>query len=164
MPQFWPQDFAPQLVWLAISFALLYWLMSNVALPKIASVLEQRQERIADDLDRAKQLKEEAEQVLADYEAALSEARTKAQIILAEAATEMAERADARHAEVGARLQDEADAAAARIAAATDEAMADMRDVSVELAKAAADRLVEADISKTDVTAAVDRAIERRPG
>ena len=48
-PPFNPDSFSSQLIWLAISFGILYLLMSRVALPKIATVLEERHDRIADD-------------------------------------------------------------------------------------------------------------------
>ena len=48
-------------------------------MPRIAEVLEERQERIEDDLDKAETLKKEAYQVRIEYEKALSAAREKAQ-------------------------------------------------------------------------------------
>ena len=71
MPQFWAEYFTPQLVWLAITFAMLYLLMAKVALPRVADVLESRQDRIANDLDQAQQLQQQAEKVIAQYELSL---------------------------------------------------------------------------------------------
>ncbi|SVD48223.1 uncharacterized protein METZ01_LOCUS401077, partial [marine metagenome] len=83
MPQFWMEDFAPQMVWLVISFIALYLLMARVALPRVAEVLETRHGRIANDLDQAAQLKSQAETVIVEYEEALAEARGKAQSTIA---------------------------------------------------------------------------------
>ena len=79
LPQLDVSAFPTQIFWLIISFALLYWIMSKMAVPRIAEVLEERQERITDDLETAERLKSEAEKVQADYEKALAEARSEAQ-------------------------------------------------------------------------------------
>ncbi|MGE5477250.1 MAG: hypothetical protein ACM3Q1_11385, partial [Bacteroidales bacterium] len=66
MPQFQQTAFfLPQIVWLAITFITLYILMAKVALPKIGAVLDERQRKIDDNLDKAAQLKAEAEAAVA---------------------------------------------------------------------------------------------------
>lgn len=160
MPQFWLEDFAPQLVWLAITFAVFYLLMSRVALPRVAEVLEDRQNRIAGDLDRAEQLKGEAGKVIADYEAALAVARGKAQATLAAAAAAATAELDKRGAEINDRLAGEAEAAAGRIAEAKQAAMTEVRGVAIELAQAVSDKLAGAGVVEADVARAVDTAME----
>jgi F-type H+-transporting ATPase subunit b len=162
MPQFWLEDFAPQIVWLAISFLILYLLMSRVALPRITSVLEQRQERIAADLDRAAALREQAEKVLAEYEAALAKARAEAQAIIGEQAAAAAAEADRRHHELAERLQREANAAAARIDAEKTQALAEVRAIAAERAAAAAGRLLGAEVAASDAEQAVAATLNER--
>ena len=61
MPQFDPAVWSPQLIWLAISFVALYFLMSRVALPRISDVLEEREFKISDALRKAEGLRDDAE-------------------------------------------------------------------------------------------------------
>ncbi|MCB1473422.1 MAG: F0F1 ATP synthase subunit B [Rhodobiaceae bacterium] len=77
-PPFDSSNYPSQLVWLAITFGLFYYLMAKVVLPRIAQTLEQRHDRIANDLAEAEKLKGETDAAIASYEQALAEARQKA--------------------------------------------------------------------------------------
>ena len=78
LPQLDVQTYASQIFWLIISFTVLYFLVAKVAMPRISEVLEERQERIEDDLDKAETLKKEAYVVRVEYEKALMLARERA--------------------------------------------------------------------------------------
>ena len=78
MPQLNPLDWGPQIVWLCITFGILYWLMVKVALPRIGAAIDARAARIAGDLAAADKLRRETEEAIAAYEQALAEARQKA--------------------------------------------------------------------------------------
>jgi F-type H+-transporting ATPase subunit b len=162
MPQFWIEDYVPQLFWLAVSFAVFYWLMAKVALPRVADVLAERRDRIAGDLDRAEGFRVEAEKTIAAYEAALAEARAAAQAILAEAAARNTAAAERRAAEVGERLAGEAGEAAGRIDAAKTEALVEVRGLAADLAATAVTRLIGQEVTAADAKAAVAEALEGR--
>ncbi|MEH0071562.1 hypothetical protein V6L77_16570 [Pannonibacter sp. Pt2-lr] len=72
-PPFDPTHFVSQLFWLFVTFLVFYWIMKNVALPRIAGILEDRHDRIAGDLSEAERLKRETDEAIAAYEQALSE-------------------------------------------------------------------------------------------
>ena len=160
MPQFDITSFLPQLIWLGITFVVLYLLMWRVALPRITDVLETRSERIASDLDKAAELKAQADSVAAEYEAALAEARTRAKATLAEVTAAAVAAADARNADVTERLNKEAEAAAQRIAEAKSQAMTEVRDVAVELAQASVAKLIGREVAADQVAGAVDAAMK----
>lgn len=83
LPQFQAQYFPGQLFWLAVSFLVLYLLLKNVALPRIAQPQEARQAQRSADLAVAAEANEHAKQVLATYEKSLSMARQQSQQKLA---------------------------------------------------------------------------------
>ena len=163
MPQLEQLDtYLSQIIWLVISFGLLYLLMWKAALPRVAEVLQERQERIDDDLERAEKLKSEAQAVLAAYEATVAKAQAQAQVILREGADAFAAEAASRHDAMTATLAREAEAAEQRIDAAREEALANVRDVAGGVARAAAAKLIGADVSEADADAAVGRSLEER--
>lgn len=158
MPQLDPSFFAPQLIWLAISFVILYGLMARVALPRIGEVLEARQDRIAHDLDAAAALKAEAETALAEYEASLAKSHSEAQSLLATAAEERTAAGAARQAELDAKIAGQLNDAEARINAARRAAMDNVTEVARDVARSAMSKLIGVEPSDAAVDAALTAA------
>ncbi len=159
MPQFDPAYFATQLFWLAITFVALYLLMSRVALPKIGAVLEERQRKIEENLDKAAQLKAEAEAAVASYEHALAASRERARSVLHETNEKLAAEAEVRTRELNAKLGEQIKAGEARIAAAKESALANVRNVAAEVAAACVSRIAGVTVDKAKVEAAVAVAL-----
>ncbi|MCB1475669.1 MAG: F0F1 ATP synthase subunit B [Rhodobiaceae bacterium] len=157
-PPFDPSTFASQIFWLVISFALFYYLMSKVALPRLAQILEGRQDRIATDLAEAERLKAETDEAIAAYEQALAEARERAgSIARTTRETVNAEIEAERHAaekDLSAKLAD----ADGRIASIRDKAMADVSSVAAEAAVAAVQAVAGIKITKGEAEKAVAAA------
>lgn len=141
-PPFDTTTFAGQLFWLVIVFALLYWLMSKVALPRVAGIIEDRQARIARDLDEAAQAQKAAEEATQAYEASLVQARTNAQAIGQKAREESAKKSDARRTSVEAELAGKVAAAEKSIAATKAKAMANVGDIAKSTASAIVEKLI----------------------
>ncbi len=142
MPQLDFATFAPQLVWLTIVFGVLYLVMARVALPRIATVIEERRDRIADDLDTATQLKRNTEDAITSYETALQDARAKAHAIAQETRDRLSAETDARRAELEGQLNARIKEADARIKTTKDKALSNVRDVAVDVADAIAGQLL----------------------
>ncbi len=164
MPQMDPTSFSPQVVWLVITFLVLFVVMWKVAVPNIAGALEARQRRINDNLDRAAEIKKEAEAALEAYEAAMTEARAQATAAVAEAAarlaTEAAERGSALADELAAQIAD----SEARIAKSVDEALGQVGAVASQAAGAAMHRLIGEAADGAVIDAAVEAAMKAQGG
>ncbi len=158
MPQLDFSTFAPQIIWLAISFLALYLLMARVALPRIATVLEERRDRIADDLDEARRLKTETEEVILAYEAELAEARAKAHGIASEARDlingELATEQAKVDGEIAARLVD----AEKKINTLKQKALGEVSEAAQDTADAIVRALIGGRPTKKEIAAAVSAA------
>lgn len=162
LPQLDPAGFMPQLIWLAITFVVLYLILSRVALPRIASVLDERERQVQSDIERAEKLKAEADEALAAYERTMAEARAAAQAELRQATQAMASEIASRESALGARLAQQSEAAERSIAAAKQAAVADLRKMAGEIAGAVAGRLAGVQVAGADLAAAVDQVVRER--
>ena len=84
MPQLDPTYWASQGFWLILIFTLLYLALSKLFIPKIKNSIDNRENRIKDDLDEAQKLKEVAETKLKEYEISIENAKKDVQKILFE--------------------------------------------------------------------------------
>ena len=164
MPQLDISTFTPQLVWLAIWFVVLYLLMARLALPRIGAAIEARQQRREGDLARAAQLKAEAEAAGAAYQKALAEARVQAQATIKETSDRLAADAAERQRALAATLAEQIAAAEHRIAAAKEQALAEVRGIAVDVGRSIVEKLTGAAPDAAKMAAAVDsRLSEHAP-
>jgi F-type H+-transporting ATPase subunit b len=162
MPQLDFHTFPTQIFWLFVSFVVLYVLMTAVALPRIERIIEGRRRRLDDDLEKASQMKSEAEAVIAAYEKALAEARANAQATVKETTDRIAAESAERQRQAAAALADKTEAAEKRIAEAKTRALAGVRDIAVEVAQAMAHRLTGGVPDAARTAAAVDAVMRER--
>ncbi len=162
MPQFDTTAFTPQLFWLAVTFAVLFFAMWRFALPRLSNIMEARRQRIDADLDKAASVKEEADQVLAEYERAQAEARDRAAAVVKQAGDRMAAESAARHEAFGAELKEQTREAEQRIAAAKDAALANVKTVAAEAARAATAKLIGVEPPAEQVRDAVEATAGKR--
>jgi len=146
-----------KLVWLVIIFGLLYFVLKTYALPRVASVLDERAARIKADLDAARDAQSAGEVALAELRAATNAARAEAQAAVAAAMAQAQAKASADAEAINARLAVQVDEAEQRVRAARDSAMGALREVASGTAQAMLSRLGVSAPAKT-VTAAVNRA------
>jgi F-type H+-transporting ATPase subunit b len=141
-PPFESEHFPSQLVWLAISFVLLYVLMSKIALPRIGSILAERNRLVSEDLAAAERLKEQSNAAHAAYEKALHDARNRAQTIASSTREQQAREAEALHKRLEAQFHDRFAAAEQSIAKSRAVAMGSVRAIAGETASAIVERLI----------------------
>ncbi|HVQ79696.1 MAG: F0F1 ATP synthase subunit B [Pseudolabrys sp.] len=160
-PPFDSHTFASQLVWLVITFVLLYVVLAKVALPRVGGIIAERQKRIDDDLAQANSFKTQSDSAIAAYEKALADARNRAQSI----ANDMREKQTAEAESVRKKIEDQfnvklADAEKA-IAATKQAAMANVRGIATDAAKAIVERLTGKAPADTAIDAAITDVLKR---
>lgn len=158
MPQLDFAHFLPQIVWLAITFIVLYIVMARVALPRIGVVLTARKEKVEGDLEAADRARSDAEAALTAYDASMQGARDNAHTIVAKATEAAGVEAAKHHAELDEHLARETAAAARTIAQAQEDAMANLREIAADAARDATRKLIGLEASDEEVARAIEAA------
>ncbi|MEM7269804.1 MAG: F0F1 ATP synthase subunit B' [Pseudomonadota bacterium] len=135
MPQLNFSTYGSQIFWLVVSLVVLFFVLKWVALPQIASGIEERADAIEDDLDRAAEFRKKAEEAEQAYEAALTSARSEAQEIAQATRDEIQKEVDAAVAKADAEISARAAEGEKRIAEIQTSAMAAVEEVAADTAE-----------------------------
>lgn len=160
-PPFASETFASQLLWFAITFGLLYWLMAKVALPRIAGILENRSNRIAADLSEAEALRAQSEAAGEAYEKSLALARNNAKAIAQDTRDRLTAESDVRRKTLEAELAAKLAESEAFIREQTVQAMSNVRGIAGDAAIAIVERLTGRAPERAVVETALDRTLAR---
>lgn len=160
MPQLCFDWFPNQMFWLVVTLVVIYLVLSRVALPRIASVLAERQGTITNDIAAAEELKQKAAEAEAAYEQALADARAEATRIAAEAKAEVQAEIDAAIQKADAEIAARTAESEARIAEIRQGAAEAVRDVARETAEAIVAALGVEGVDRATVAAAVESRVK----
>lgn len=162
MPQLDPTLFPTQLFWLLVTFLALFLIAWKIALPRITEVLDARQTRIDGDLEKARALKEEAENVLAAYEKTLADASLQAQDIHRQAVQSLTDERTQRQEELSRKLSAQARDAEARIDGEKQRAVENIRETALGVVQSAASRLIGVEVAEAEADQAIQAAMTER--
>jgi F-type H+-transporting ATPase subunit b len=158
MPQLDPEFFGPQIFSFVVAIVVLYFLLSKIAMPRIAAILTERQTTIANDIASAADFKRKAEEAEAAYDQALADARTEAHKIAAAAKAEIQAELDEATAKADAEIAAQAAESETRIREIRDSATKAVGEIATDTAG----EIVRALVPSTDDAKAVAAAVTNR--
>ena len=147
-------------LWVAVSFVLFLALLVYYEIPaKLTKALDDRADRIRAELDEARRLREEARQILSDYERKQRDAEKEAEDIIAAARREAEVYGVEARKALNESLQRRLKLAEEKIARAEEQAIKDIRSKAVDVAIAAAEVLIARDLKDKSAESLVDKSI-----
>lgn len=149
--------------WVLISLAIFVALVWKRASQSITSALDNRAARIRSELDEARTLRQEAEQLLAQYQQQERDAVGEAQAIITHAREEAARIAAQAASDLEQSLARRQRQAEERIAQAEGRAVEEIRSVAVDTAIAAAREVIVAELDERRGGVLIDSAIAALP-
>ncbi|HXQ52269.1 MAG TPA: F0F1 ATP synthase subunit B [Stellaceae bacterium] len=146
-----------------IAFVIGVGYLAYKGTPMITAALDQRAAKIKADLDEAQRLREEAQKTLADFQKKQRDALKEADEIIARARTEAERAAERGERDLEASLERRRRMALEKIALEEAKAVAEVREVAVEIAMAAVRRALAQDLDPARRAKLLDDAIQSLP-
>lgn len=151
--------YASQIFWLLIVFGLIYFGIGRAMLPKIEATVEARDRRVADDLAAAERAQARARETEAAYSLRMTEARTHAQKVAADAKARGAADAAIAVKQADQGIAGKLAEAEARLAEARNAALAGIEDVATDAAGDIVARLSGVAVDRAAASRAVSAAL-----
>jgi F-type H+-transporting ATPase subunit b len=154
-PPFDPVNFTPMLIWLSLSFGLLYLLMSKIALPRVKSILHTRADKITKDIGEANAFRAQSEEAAAALDKTTAEARAKAQALAHETQARLHAESEANRLALEAELSARLAASEAQILETKAKAMGNVEAIASEAAAAIVQRITGRPADPTAIARAI---------
>jgi F-type H+-transporting ATPase subunit b len=149
------QVYLSQLVWLAVALGFIFFVIGRGMVPKIQATVDQREGKIAADLERAQAARKEADETEAAWRTRMDAARAEAARLAQEAKNESARQTEAKVKKAGDKINLKVESAEAKIREALASARTEIEAVAAEATQEMIERLTGLKIDKKEATAAV---------
>jgi F-type H+-transporting ATPase subunit b len=152
-------------LWVFLAFLIVVGLLWRAkAHKKLAEGLDKRAQKIADELEEARRLREEATELLAQYQRRQAEAEEEAKGIVEQARRDAEVLAAEARKKIEEQIERRAKAAEEKIARAEAQALAEVRGQVADLAVETAREIIRARMDKGAQSALVEKAIAELRG
>ena len=148
------------LLFSTITVLVLYLILKHFFFEKVHKFMEARKAAVQDNLDRAKATVEEAQALLSEYQATLSNAEEEKRAIIKEAKAEADRRADAIVGEAKIQAQRIVSEAHENMRAEEEKAVVQLKKEVSSLAVLAAERIMQRELDEKSQQALVDQVLE----
>ena len=154
----WWEDTA---LWVSLAFIVVMGLFAYLGVHKtVAKSLDARAQKIADELDQARRMREEAQELLAQYQRRQREAEDEAQSIIDQAKKDAQRMAVESRDKINEQIERRAKAAEDKIARAESQALAEVRQQTADLAVTAAETIIKDRVDAGAQSALIEKAID----
>ena len=160
MPQLDPTWYVSQMFWLFVCFFVMLFIMSKFILPRITDIMDKRQGKIDDYLEKARENKVLAEESLVNYNKAIAEATAQAQTALEAMQKDLDELVAKRQEELNLRLSKQIADSEAKISKSKEAALTQLDAMSEELAWDVLKKIGIDNVSRKDIKNAVTATAE----
>ena len=155
MPQLDPTYWASQAFWLILIFTGLYLTLSNLFIPKIKNNIDNRENKIKDDLDEAQKLKNLAEQKLKEYELSIEKAKKEVQKIIFESKNKLNLEIQNKKKKFEKEMETEIESAEKEIKSLKKESLKNISIISEEMASKVIEQISGEAMNQSSVKAAI---------
>ncbi len=160
MPQLDPTWIISQVFWALVCFGLTFLIMKSLILPKITSVMDERENQIEANVKIAKNLKKELEDAIVAYEKSLDGAYQKASEILKQTNKEIADFVKSQEHEFSDKMKKRTDEAKGKIESTKEKILVDVENIATELSSQILFKLTSENIAEDKVRSYISKEIK----
>ncbi len=159
MPQFDTQFFSSLLFWEWVSFGVLLFFLYKYAFPEILKALDERGQKIRENIEAAERARAEAERRMAEYEAKMKAAQKEAEEVVAQAKVRAQRLMEENERRMSAEAERIKAGAAREIEQERRQAIEDVRRYASELGLRIAEKVLERSLTDADHQRLADEAL-----
>ena len=143
LPQMDIATFPSQLFWLVITFSLLYLFMWKFVIPRLGATIEERRDKISNDINDADNLNNEATDILIKYDEQMASASQESNQIIANSKKEMLDHLEMLKKQKEKKVNSLISASQAKIKAQEVKSRIEIKDATIDTVKAIVSKYIE---------------------
>ena len=164
MPQLDTEFWVSQIFWLAITFSILFVLLSKLILPKISANLETRKLLILENVETAEKKREESESKIKEYNEIIIKTKNEAKSLISHAKEKLMKDINLKKETLEKDLSGEIQKAEIEIKEFRNKAPEKINKIAVETSTDLLQQLISADVNSSSISTIVNDLSNKKIG